>query len=136
MPSVDAFLEFVVQEMSKEGQYRLVVDAPDNERYWLAGPQSDTGEGLAHGDSLTEVLNHISLAFSFTHKPLTVAEQDSLVKQVAIKAAQHDSALVIHAPSNQINWIVEVEGLGIRSERFTLKEALMQTLKDLNRLGE
>lgn len=102
---LDDFVSFVAEELTKEGFYALVVEAPNpntNEKLWLVGPKNtETGkEALVSGLSLFKCLNSISLDCGFTKRLLEqIVEAASLTEKVALLASSHGSDIVVSAPS-------------------------------------
>ena len=140
MANADEFLQFIAEEVGRDGARHLTLDAPKDGPhemlgYWVLGVKRGEDEGLLHGDSLTDALNKLSIDLNYTHKALHVSEEDSLVKRAAEMAKQVGSTLTISAPSGRYEWVVSVEGTRIKVEAFTLEGALLQVTDELERRG-
>lgn len=137
MTSVDAFLQFIVEELAKEGTPSVVLGVSLGEgEPWTVKSRGGNNDSEALGDNLAAALNILSMQVDFTSKELNVAEEPSLAKRVAELAALHGASLTLQAPRSKINWTVRVPELGLQHEAFTLDTALQLLLDDLIGLGK
>lgn len=124
MPHIDDFIQFVAEELMKEGSYSLVIDAPaTGEKFWLAGTWRDGKEYLTHGDELEDVLNRLSIGLDFTSKDMPVMQVSppSPVMTAAMAATQLGKSLRITAPSGNEGWRLEVEETKLRAVGLDLR---------------
>ena len=128
MTHVDAFLQFVVEEVGRDKLGPFEVKTDDGTAWTVK-----TSKSLSTAPSLTMALNHTSQALDFTSKDLAMLEEPSVSKRVIELAALQKARLVIQAPGDGPMWTIDVEGpkLRARSEAFTLEEAMKNLLDDL-----
>lgn len=98
MPYVDAFFQFVSEELARDHKSSITVYAPTpGTEGWVIS----CNEAEASGATLSGALNALSQTLNFTSKDLRIDEEPSLVKRVAEIALEQGGSLgVMYADSD------------------------------------
>lgn len=127
MPNVDAFFQFVVEELNKEGISGVRLGLIQARWYG----NFDGAVEMHEGASLTELLNKISKSCDFTSKDLRVTEEPSVVKRTIELASERSALLHVTLSDHPPGWVAKVSGMPRVVREHDLQTCLINTMDNI-----